>query len=369
MNRFWTSITRGFLTVAVLLLTATAALLACGPATQSEPGEQQPSLRVAQDNTQSEEPTPTPSPTPTPTPTPAEKYPKLDPTLQKIVGGFEDETWTEMQAAQQASAHHGTTVLVEVETTTQAIDALDTWMGTQSIEPRFPDASYAPPHIYAYIPVSKLGATSQQDGIVMVYAVHDYDAGNREPRGVAGQGGDASPELPQWLKGYPYPRLKGHLQDLVHRYEQGRITAEKAMEEIRFYSDDYADAYKGTSIMVSVTALDYEGETNPIVDWLISNGVSREDLDVFGPDVASFIPISLLGELSWRPGVIAIWGPDIGSVRLPAYDPGAVPDPNNLDPYFSIQPQQSRPTPTPTPVVSQGVGAHGAASWLSRQAR
>jgi hypothetical protein len=75
--------------LAIVLLLATAALLlACGPASEARGGE-----RVEFQLHQESEPTPTP--TATPALTPAEKYPKLDPVLQKVVGGFEAEEWTE----------------------------------------------------------------------------------------------------------------------------------------------------------------------------------------------------------------------------------------------------------------------------------
>ena len=106
------------------------------------------------------------------------------------MGGYEAETWTEVEAARQAPESHGSAVLVEVYTAADKIDAIDTWMGEQSIEPRFkdPDYSYSP-HIYAYTPVSKLGVLSNQAGVQNVFAVVGPDPSRRPPRGVGGQSG------------------------------------------------------------------------------------------------------------------------------------------------------------------------------------
>ena len=99
------------LMIAVLLLTA-ASLLACGPATQTEPQGPPASQAVAQDS--DADPTPTSTPTPTPTPEPP-KYPNLDATLQKIVARFEAEGLSESEAAAQAHTYHGSSVLITVE--------------------------------------------------------------------------------------------------------------------------------------------------------------------------------------------------------------------------------------------------------------
>ena len=361
---------------ALVALAAVGVLLAsaCGPAAESTVSSDQPGQRVAQ----SEEATPTPTPTPTPTSTPQEKYPNLDETLQRVVGGYEAETWTEVEAARQAPESHGSTVLIEIDTTADKIDAIDTWMGEQSIEPRFkdPDYSYSP-HIYAYAPVSKLGALSLRDGIVKVYAVEDPEADSREPQGVGGQVGSTEPKLPTWMKGYPYPKLSSLLQDVVYRYEQGTITAEQAVQEVASLGVEY----KNTSIPVDVIA---EGQkastTNPIAEWLVQKGVPREDFDVFGPGVAGLIPISLLAELSSRPGVLEIRGPEVGGMTPYIEYPDEMADRNAPDPFrFTPDRVNPKPTPTPTPTpqekypnldetLQKVVGGYEAGTWTEQEA-
>ena len=205
---------------ALLLLTTAALLLACGPASEARGGE-----RVEFQLHQESEPTPTP--TATPALTPAEKYPKLDPVLQKVVGGFEAEEWTETGAASQALMHHGLAVLVEIDTSAAAIDAVDAWMGEEDISPRFKGADYDPPHIYAYVPVSILGALSRREGVSAVWTVEGAGE-SPPPRGVLGQAGTPpKPKLPFWLKGSEYAKLQGLVQGLVLEYERGELTAEE----------------------------------------------------------------------------------------------------------------------------------------------
>ena len=266
------------------------ALLACGPASQAVSQGQPVSQAAAQDSDTEPTPAPTPEstptestpaptlestpteptpaptlestptePTPAPTlestptePTPTEesepRYPNLDSTLQEIVERFEAEELSEAGAAAQAPEHHGSTVLVEVGLSAN-VDAVDSWMGEQEISPRFKDPEYVPPHIYAYVKVSLLGALSQREGVGMVWAVEDPDAAFRESSSGAssqsGSLGTAEPELPIWLKDYPYPKLKGNLQELVYRYEQGEMTATEV-------ASSFEDHHQGSSIRVQV---------------------------------------------------------------------------------------------------------------------
>ena len=210
---------RYLLWTTVVILALAALVVACGPATQSQSGvgdQSDPAVVF-----QSDEPTPTPTPAATTTPAPSDGYPTLDETLQKVVSGYEDGTWTEVEAARQAPESHGSTVLIEVYTEADKIDAIDEWMGGQSINPRFKDANYGySPHIYAYAPVSKLGALSKRDGVLNVFAAQDDNADRREPQ-VLGQGGSTEPKLPIWLRGYPSPKLSSLLSTTVADSGQG----------------------------------------------------------------------------------------------------------------------------------------------------
>ena len=336
MKSFFVKIPGPPLIILIVLLTA-ATLLACGPASQTEP-QAQPTAQTAAQESDAE-----PTPTPTPTPTPAEKYPKLDSVLQKIVGEFDVGELTETQAAERASAHHGSTVLVEIGTSTESIDAVDAWMGEQEISPRFKDANYAyTPHIYAYVKVSLLGPLSNRDGVTNVWPVDDAQVMlDDAPSGVGGQVGDASskPKLPYGLKDYPYPSMSSTLEYLVYLYEIGEITAEEAARRTGV-------AAAGDAIWIEAY-INAEGNSKNIVAWLTSEGFTSPDMRALDGLLDGPVPVRLLGALSKRPGV---WHMDIS---------GAEPQPDGLSgniveldrEHQMDNPEQVAPTPTPKVVA------------------
>ena len=205
------------LTALALLIVVATIMLACNPAARPvvDDGDVLPVAQQVAGG--GEEPAADPTDTPTP------QYPNLDVALQQIVQGYESGDLTECQAAAQDLAHHASSVLVEVELAAN-IDAVDTWMASQGISPRHKDAAWVPPHIYAYVPVSLLGALSLRDGVSLIRMssgifTDSRDANEKircdgEASGVSGAGGasgaseTAEPQLPLWLKGvHPYPRL------------------------------------------------------------------------------------------------------------------------------------------------------------------
>ena len=275
MKHTFKRITPPPLIIAVLLLTA-AILLACGPATQAEPGEQPDS----QTNTQDSEPEPTATPTPEPTPEPP-KYPNLDATLQEIVARFEAEELSESAAAAQAHTYHGSSVLVRVDFSAN-IDAVDTWMEGKDISQRNVNATHIPPNINAFVKVSLLGALSQQEGVIQVKETippwvdlpSGQDSGGASGAGGAsgstgaeGPSGDAAgPRLPLWLKGHPYHKLDSELTGLVDLYERGELTEAEAAAQ--------TEDYQGSAVGVEVELISDPANTDAVVAWLASRGVS-----------------------------------------------------------------------------------------------
>ena len=263
------------LTTLFLLMAAAAALLACGPA----------------------EPTATPRPT--------NNYPKLAVSLQDVVRKYESGELSEAQAAALILAHHGAMVLVQVDLSAN-IDAVDTWMVEQEIAPRHKNAGYAPPHIYAYVKVSLLGALSQRDGVSMVKSLSDQfgpnellpnPLGGYISNGASGQSDLGEPILPLWLPGYPYPRLGNKLERVVYRYENGKLTEAEAAAEF--------DDYQGTAVLVIVELL-ADGDTDAVVAWLKIKGITPTDVykgEEFPDQITAYVPIALLGALSQRLGV------------------------------------------------------------------
>ena len=183
MKSFFAKITRIPLIITVLLLTA-AILLACGPASQTQPQTEPVSQAIAKDG----EPEPTLEPTPEPP-----KYPNLDATLQEIVARFEAEELSESAAATQAHTYHGSSVLVTVDLSAN-IDAVDAWMEGRDISSRHTNATHIPPNIDAFVKVSLLGALSQQEGIIQVKESVPPWAdlpSDQDPSGASGARGDS----------------------------------------------------------------------------------------------------------------------------------------------------------------------------------
>ena len=263
------------LTALLLLITAAATVLACGPA----------------------EPTATLRPT--------NSYPKLAVSLQDAVRKYESGELSETQAAALILAHHGAMVLVQVDLSVN-INAVDTWMAEQEISPRHKNAGYAPPHIYAYVKVSLLGALSRRDGVSMVKSLSDQfgqnellpnPLGGYISNGASGQSDLGDPILPLWLPSYPYPRLGNKLERVVYRYENGKLTEAEAAAEFH--------DYQGTAVKVVVDLLP-DGDTDAVVAWLKSKGITPTYVykgEEFPDEIMAYVPISLLGALSQYLGV------------------------------------------------------------------
>ena len=371
MKSLLRKITQPHLVIAVLLLTA-AALLACGPASQAEHQDEPDSQAPAQESdpaptpeptptptpeppkypnldtflrdtgtkyeagelteaaepqaqpapkvvSQDSDPDPTPTPTPTPTPEPP-KYPNLDTFLRDLVVKYEAEELSAAAAADRAPVYHGSSVLIEVDLPTN-IDVVYTWMGNQGISARYKDPEHIPPHMYAYVKVSLLGALSQQDGVTLVQPIQDRDGVFAASQGAGGASGEsaprstAEPKLPLWLKGYPYPKLKGRLEKLVYRYEQGELTAEEVASEY---------GHQGSSVHVQIMLSPDPANTDAVVAWLKSKGLSSFHVtksEVYPNFISGFVPVSLMVTLSERPGIWRVeipGGPGGGSKGRPS---------------------------------------------------
>ena len=308
MKRFFKRINPLPLLIAVLLLAA-AALLACGPASQAEPQTEPVSQAIAKDG----EPEPTLEPTPEPP-----EYPNLDATLQEIVARFEAEELSESEAAAQAHTYHGSSVLVTVDLSAN-IDAVDAWMESKDISSRQANPSHPTPNIYGFVKVSLLGALSQQDGVTQVKETvppwADLPSG-QDPGGASGargasggtgaegpSGDAAGPRLPIWLKGHPYHNLDSELTGLVDLYERGELTEAEAAAR--------TDGHRGSSVGVEVELISDSANTDAVIAWLTSKGVSSEYIFKDGDShaIGAYVPVSMLGALSRQPGIIRISAP------------------------------------------------------------
>ena len=141
-----------------LLLTAAAALLACGPVAQPAPAEGN-SFPVAQQEGEAAEPTEPPFP-----PEGTLTYPKIRNNLQDDVVNFEEaQDSASGPSGQSDSAPEDTVVFVEIFLSGNKAEVA-AWLRSKGITPEHaddPDIS----GLDAHVPLSLLGELSQQDGV------------------------------------------------------------------------------------------------------------------------------------------------------------------------------------------------------------
>lgn len=149
-----------------LLLTAAAALLACGPVAQPAPAEGNPLPSAQQeggDNAdESEDDIWTP-----PDSKPTETYPKIGGGLQYDVVEFEEaQDAASGPSGQSDSAPEDTAVLVSIFLSGNKAEVA-TWLRSKGITPEHADD----PNISgldAYVPLSLLGELSRQNGVIEI---------------------------------------------------------------------------------------------------------------------------------------------------------------------------------------------------------
>ena len=257
MKHFFGAITRLPSIIIVLLLTASA-LLACGPAAQAEP-QGQP---VSQAGQQDSEGTPVPAEEDGP------KYPKLDAIFQQLVQQFEDGELSETQAAVQAPDHFDSNVMVTVDVDLSAnLEAIDAWLSRQDLDypPRLADPNATPLYINAWVPVSLLGALSQQDGVIIVSSTFKYRFHEGDPYK------DGRPPISAPKPTPKYPAIDGYLQQDVVKFEEGQRAEGQAGGQA---GDDVEDSV--VTVKVYLTA-----NTEAVAAWLRNNGGSPYQVDEF----------------------------------------------------------------------------------------
>ena len=147
------------LTALFLLLTAAAALLACGPVAQPAPAEGN-ALPPAQQEGEAATPTEPPPPPIVPTPT----YPKIKYGLQRDVVQFEEaQAAARGTSGQSDSAPEDTAVFVSIFLSGNKAEVA-AWLRSKDITPRGADYPHTV-NLQAVVPLSLLGELSQQDGV------------------------------------------------------------------------------------------------------------------------------------------------------------------------------------------------------------
>ena len=277
----------------LMLLAVAGVLMACGPSSQYN--ENQNSLndtRVA-----GQEPD---------CPYTEGNYPILDDTLQDAVRKYETCELTEEQAAAKAPLHHGTSALTRIEFSDSAdvdndVAAAESWMDSNGVTARY-KAALSVNWVYAYVPVSRLGPLSQQEGIGKVGQVLEADeipaptSSGTSTWDTGGTTAPSTPVIPFGLKGFdPYPALKGNLDRIYYYYEQGLMTEEEAASK--------AHTHRGSSVLAEITT---STGLNDTMDWLKANGGNPLFVilnDAGGGYSEALVPVSQLGPLSQRDGV------------------------------------------------------------------
>ena len=142
-----------------LLLTAAAALLACGPVAQPGPAKGN-ALPAAQQEGGAADPTEPPPPPTVPTPS----YPKIKYGLQYEVVDFEEaQAAASGPSGQSDSAPEDTAVYVVIYLSGNKAEVA-AWLRSKGVTPAHADDPYAV-NLEAEVPLSLLGELSQQDGV------------------------------------------------------------------------------------------------------------------------------------------------------------------------------------------------------------
>ena len=154
-----------------LLLTAAAALLACGPVAQPAPAEGN-AFPVAQQEGGAATPTVPPPPT-----FPPVTYPKIkDSRLQYDVVDFEEaQAAASGPSGQSDSAPEDTVVFVQIVLSGNKAEVA-AWLRSKGITPGHADDP-AISNLDAYVPLSLLGELSQQDGVRKIEQPLEGDSG------------------------------------------------------------------------------------------------------------------------------------------------------------------------------------------------
>ncbi len=279
----------GRLTLIMAVMLLMAALLACGPATQSVPGEQTAPHPGQQDG----------DGTPAPAEEDAPQYPKLDATFQEIVQRFENGELSETEAAALAPDHFESLVMVTVDVSSN-LDAIDDWLSRQNLEDprRFANPNHDPMYINTWVPVSLLGSLSQQEGVIVVSSTYDYYLYEKSASGdgmVEARLPVAPPKPTQKYPSINDPQLQMRIAEVQRAKEaqnQGSVSSQEVEDSV-------------VDVEIGLTS-----NTLTVAEWLRNSGVdpvyAYEYEDGSGGEIEALVPLSLLGVLAEMEEVVLI---------------------------------------------------------------
>ena len=122
--------------------------------------------------------------------------------------------------------------------------------------------------------------------------VDSAELGGSDVNGPATASDDTLPTLPEKPE-LKYPNLGSNLDQLVASVEEGETSAKEAAED--------APVHQEASVAVTIYL---SGNLDDVVKFLEDNGGSPRNV---GEDyIEAYVPVSLLGQVSERPGVIRV---------------------------------------------------------------
>ena len=122
--------------------------------------------------------------------------------------------------------------------------------------------------------------------------VDSAELGGSDVNGPATASDDTPPTLPE-KPDLKYPNLGSNLDQLVASVEEGETSAKEAAQD--------APVHQEASVAVTIYL---SGNVDDVVKFLEDNGGSPRNV---GEDyIEAYVPVSLLGQVSERPGVIRV---------------------------------------------------------------
>ena len=388
-------LSRGSLLLVTVALLLAVILMACGPADQSVQHEIGNLSNTSPQEDSNENPTATPEPTETPVPDQSgtenddyeSPYSKLDETLQEVVRQYEVDEVTEKQAAAVAFEFYRGTVLVHVVLTSDNdLDQIATntplvqaWFETNEIDPAWTDPFVENPTAYGYIPVSKLGAFSQQDYLHFLktsepHVIDGLTENTNADKALKSAANREKPTLSALtLKGY-----RDYDGDKEWKFALVLEVVEDA-EDGEFSIDDYGNDtrcwVRDGKATVEVRVRNTSEHVTALQDWLTNNDISAPpDWAVYDRNehvkgfVLSKIPLTKIRDMAQLDGVLE-FVPNRCAINT-APTPPSRGDPRDGDNLASLEGNTWDSTASSGneqwgtgTYKSQGVTAHNADDW------
>ena len=209
------------------------------------------------------------------------RYPDLGTSLNRMVASVEAGQAVE-KVTDNGAVHNAGMVAVSIYLSGDT-DGVVAFLEDNGGSPRNVGEDY----IEAYVPATLLGQVSEQPGVLRV---REIIPPQQTGPAATGDGDDIEITLPEKTE-LKYPNLGSRLDQLVASVEKGETSAKEAAED--------APVHQEASVAVTIYL---SGNVDDVVKFLEDNGGSPRNV---GEDyIEAYVPVSLLGQVSERPGVI-----------------------------------------------------------------